>query len=94
MAAGGAAPGDSDLWRPVDGDGRIRTAARGSVSALVSGAEVRFLQDTVDSGGAIRLEVLLSSPAPEDIRVEVRLVPGSAITPPCRARTSSTNPWR
>ena len=81
VATGGSAPDDSELWRPVEGDGRIRAAARGAVSGLVAGAEVRFLQDTVDSGGSILLEVVLSSPAPEDIAVEVRLVPGIGDNP-------------
>ena len=73
VAADGAAPGESELWRPVEGDSRILTATRESASGLVDGAEVRFLEDTVESGGAIRLEVVLPSAAPEDIQVEVRL---------------------
>ena len=81
VAAGGSAPGDSELWRPVEGDSRILTATRESVSDLVNEAEVRFLQDTVESGDSILLEVVLPSVAPEDIRVEVRLVPGSGANP-------------
>lgn len=81
VAAGGTAPGDSELWRPVEGDGRIRTGSREGVPGLVDGAEVRFLQGSVESGGTLRLEVLLSSAAPEDIRVEVRLVPGDGDNP-------------
>ena len=81
IAAGGSAPTDSDLWRPVEGDGRIATAARRSATGLVAGAEVRFLQDTAESGDAIRLEVVLPAAAPKDIRVEVRLTPGSGPNP-------------
>ncbi len=81
VAAGGSAPDDSELWRPVEGDSRIRTVAREAVSGLVAGAEVRFLQNAVESGGSILLEVVLSSPAPEDIVVDVRLVPGAGANP-------------
>ena len=35
----------------------------------------------MQSGGSIRLEVILSSPAAADIRVEVRLAPGSGPNP-------------
>ncbi len=34
-----------------------------------------------EGGGSILLEVVLSSPAPEDIAVEVRLVPGTGANP-------------
>ena len=71
----------SDLWQPVDDVGPIRLAKRKSVAALVSDARVRFLQDAVDSGQAVSLEVELSAAAPEDIRVVVRLVPGSGNNP-------------
>lgn len=81
VAAGGSAPGDSELWRPIEGDSRIRTASRENASSLVSGAEVRFLQDSIESGGAVQLEVVLPAAAPEDIRIEVRLVPGSGDNP-------------
>ena len=81
VAAGGSAPNDNDLWQPVDDIGQIRVATRADVSALVEGAEIRFLQDTVGSGETVRLEIMLSSAAPEDIRVEVRLVPGSGDNP-------------
>ena len=81
VAAGGSAPDDGDLWRPVDDVGRIKVATRADVSALVESAEIRFLQDTVGSGEAVRLEIVLSSAAPEDIRVEVRLVPGGGDNP-------------
>ena len=81
VAVGGSAPNDSDLWRPVDDIGRIRVATRADASALVESAEIRFLQDTVGSGDVVRLEIVLSAAAPEDIRVEVRLVPGSGDNP-------------
>ena len=78
---GGPAPHDSDLWRPVDDIGQIRVATRAKVSALVESAEIRFMQGSVGSGDAVRLEIVLSAAAPEDIQVEVRLVPGSGDNP-------------
>ncbi len=81
VAAGSSTPTDSELWRPVEGGGQIRVATRMSVSGLVSDAEIRFLQYSVGSGDSVQLEVVLSSAAPEDIRVEVRLVPGSGNHP-------------
>ena len=81
VAVGGSAPNDIELWRPVDDIGRMRVATRINASALVESAEIRFEQDTVGSGEVVRLEIMLSAAAPEDIRVEVRLVPGSGDNP-------------
>ena len=81
VTAGGAPPAASDLWRPTEDIGAIKVAKRQSVASLVDNAEVRFLQNTVGSGEAVQLEVSLPVAAPEDIRVEVRLVPGSGENP-------------
>ncbi len=81
FAADGAPPVASDLWRPTKDIGAIKLARRQSVASLVGNAEVRFLQDAVGSGESVQLEVSLPSAAPEDIRVEVRLVPGSGENP-------------
>ena len=81
LVAGGSVPGDSKLWRPVENSGRIRVGTRTDVSELVGSAQIRFLEDTVGSGDTVQLEVVLGSAAPEDIRVEVRLVPGSGANP-------------
>jgi len=81
VAAGGSAPNATDLWRPAEGIGQIRVATVTSAESLVNSAEVRFLQDTVTSGGAVQLEVVLPAAAPQDIRVSVRLVPGSGHNP-------------
>lgn len=85
IAASGSKPTKLDLWQPIENVGQIRVATRStasvSVSDLVNSAEVRFLQETVESGGSIRLEVLLPTAAPEDIRVAVRLVPGEGDNP-------------
>ena len=81
LAAGGSAPDTTDLWRPTEGVGQIRVATRTTVGHLVSNAEVRFLQDTVSSGGVVQLEIVLPAAAPRDIHVVVRLVPGSGNSP-------------
>ncbi len=81
LAAGGSAPSTTDLWRPTEGIGQIRVATRTSPESLVNNAKVRFLQDTVSSGGTVQLEVVLPAAAPRDIRVSVRLVPGSGGDP-------------
>ena len=81
LAAGGSVPNTTDLWRPTEGIGQIRVATRTTVDGLVGNAQVRFLQDTVDSGGSVQLEIVLPAAAPKDIRVAVRLVPGSGDNP-------------
>ena len=81
LAAGGSPPSATNLWRPTEGVGQIRVASHTTVDSLVSNAEVRFLQDTVHSGDAVQLEVVLPAAAPKDIRVAVRLVPGSGDNP-------------
>ena len=84
LVGGGTAPGPSNLWRSVDSVGRIEVAER-TVSAIASDATqtvaLRFLQDSVDTGGTVRVEVALSSPASTETRLEVRLVPGSGESP-------------
>ncbi len=81
LLSGSSVPGDAELWRPVENVGRIRVGTRTDVSGLVGSAQIRFLEDTVGSGDMVQLEVVLGSAAPEDIRVEVRLVPGSGANP-------------
>ena len=81
VAAGGSEPSENDLWRPVEDIGPIKVTKRKTASELVEEASFRFVDNTVGSGGVVQLEVLLSSPAPEDIRVVVRLVPGGGDNP-------------
>ncbi len=81
LVAGGTVPGDQGLWQPTEGIGQIRVATRTSAASLVEHAEVRFLQNAVASGNTVQLEVVLPSAAPRDIRVAVRLVPGSGDNP-------------
>ena len=71
-----------DLWRPVENVGRIRTIERAArQSAGGDGVTVRFLQSSAATGGAVEVEVALSAPASEDVRLSVRLAPGSGDNP-------------
>ena len=84
LAGGGAGGGATagDLWRPVENVGRIRTIERVAPQrSTVDGVTVRFLQPSAPSGGTVAVEVVLSTPAPEDVRLTVRLAPGSGDSP-------------
>ena len=74
-----------DIWRPIDNIGQIRVAERVSTASIaddiLSGMEVRFLQDNADSGEDIKVEITLSAPASEAIRLLVQLVPGAGENP-------------
>ena len=72
----------ADLWRPVENVGRIRTIERVAPrDTTVDGVTVRFLQSSAPSGGTAAVEVVLSAPAAEDVRLTVRLAPGSGDRP-------------
>lgn len=84
--AGGAAPGASDMWRPIDNVGRVQYAERSvrpdpDDAEPVNDAQVRFLQTSVVNGGEFELEVTLPAPASEDTDLIVRLAPGSSDNP-------------
>lgn len=84
IVGGGAEQGVSDVWRAVDNVGRIEVAERTVPivgSNPTSEATVRFLQDSVDTGGTVRVEIVLSSPAKTDTPLQVRLVPGGGSNP-------------
>ena len=76
FAVASAATAD-DMWRPVENVGRIRTIERvASQSTDVDGVSVRFLQSSASTGGTVEVEVALSAPASEDVRLSVRLAGG------------------
>ena len=77
------APGESDLWNPEPDIGQIMLATRTSSSNTSTSDDisVRFVEDSVDSGDAVQLDVELSAPAVIDTRVSVRLVPGDGGSP-------------
>jgi len=81
LKAGSAAKAD-DLWRRVAVVNRIEVIEHEhSLAALVEGAQVRFLQTAMYTGNAIRVEITLPAPAPQNARVEVRLRPGEGANP-------------
>ena len=83
---GGGSPADkSNLWGPVQGVGKIRVATRAlsldGESGSAGEVEVRFLHDTVVSGDPVQVEVSLPAATNEDVRVNVRLIPGRGTHP-------------
>ena len=73
---------DADMWRPVENVGRIRTIERTAQRNVQDGdVSARFIQSSASSGDEIEVEVSLSAPASEDIRLTVRLAPGSGSNP-------------
>ena len=80
LAGGGTATG-AELFRPVKNEGRIRTLTRAAPAEAAGVATVRFLQSSAANGGTVDVEVALSAPAPADVRLTVRLVPGSGDNP-------------
>ena len=74
-----------DIWRPIEHIGQIRVAERVSTPAfaddILSGMQVRFLQDRSNSGEDIKVEITLNSPAREAIDLLVQLVPGEGENP-------------
>ena len=80
LAGGNTTP--ADLFRPVENVGRIRTIERvARQEAEGDGVTVRFLQSSAASGGTVEVEVALPAPASADLRLTVRLAPGSGDSP-------------
>ena len=81
-ALGVAADTPADMWRPVENVERLRTIERvAPARGQVDGVSVRFLQSSAPTGAEILVEVSLSAPASEDVRLSVRLAPGSGDNP-------------
>ena len=79
---GGAAAAPADMWRPVENVDRLRVVERvAPASGQVDGVSVRFLRPSAPTGAEIVVEVSLSAPASEDVRLSVRLAPGSGSNP-------------
>ena len=82
LAGGGPGPSALDPWTPVENIGTIQVARRGSGSGqLVSGATVRFLQDSANTGDQIGIEVLLPAATSSDLDLVVTLAPGTGDNP-------------
>ena len=81
VGLGGSAKDADDLFRPVTDIGAIQVARLATPDDTTGDVTVRFLQDEAATGSTIRLQVSLPAAASEDVRVEVRLVPGSGPNP-------------
>ena len=82
LAAGGPGPSVLDPWTPVENVGAIQVAQRSSESdRLVSGATVRFLQDSATTGDQIGIEVSIASATSSDLDLVVTLAPGTGDNP-------------
>ena len=82
LAGGGPEPSALDPWTPVENVGVIQVARRASESdQLVSGATVRFLQDSANSGDQIGIEVVLPAATSGDLDLVVTLAPGTGDNP-------------
>lgn len=85
--AGGLAQHHSavDIWSPIENIGQIRVAEREATSLsfdeVLRGLTVRFLQNSAGSGETIKVQVSISAPASEDVRLLVSLVPGEGDNP-------------
>ena len=80
----GGGPGLSalDAWTPVENIGAIQVARRaGETGRLVSGASVRFLQDSANTGDRIGIEVRLPAASSGDLDLVVTLAPGTGDNP-------------
>ena len=83
LVGGGGPPRSAlDPWSPVDDIGVIQVARReGGRDHLVSGASVRFLQDSASSGDRIGMEVRLPAVTSRDLNLVVKLAPGAGDSP-------------
>ena len=82
LVGGGPEPSALDPWAPVEHVGVIQVARRESVSDhLVSGATVRFLQDSANSGDQIGIEVSLTAATSLELDLVVTLAPGIGDNP-------------
>ena len=82
LVGGGPEPSALDPWTPVENIGAILVARRASESdQLVSGATVRFLQDSANTGDQIGIEVVLPVVTSSDLDLIVTLAPGAGDNP-------------
>ena len=82
LVGGGPEPSALDPWTPVENVGVIQVARRTSENDhLVSGATVRFLQDSANSGDQIGIEVVLPAATSSDLDLVVTLATGTGDNP-------------
>lgn len=77
----GNSPGVYKLWRPVDKIGRIKVARRIKPSLLPELVQIRLEQNRVISGESLKVKLSLPVKATADVRMRVRLAPGSGPNP-------------
>ena len=77
----GEGPGAYKLWRPVDKIGRIKVARRIKPSLLPELVQIRPEQNSVVSGESLKVKLSLPLKATTDVRMRVRLAPGSGANP-------------
>ena len=74
-----------DIWSPIENIGQIRVAEReaGSLSFddVLRGLTARFLEESAESGESITVQISISTPVSDDIRLLVSLVPGEGDNP-------------
>ena len=83
-ALGVAADTPADMWRPVENVERLRTVERAVAPAVVARAgdvAVNFLQNEVASGGDVDVRVSIPAALSADLRLVLRLAPGSGDDP-------------
>ena len=81
---GVAADTPADMWRPVENVERLRTVERvlsPAAQARAGAIAVAFLQDEVASGGDVEVEVSIPAALSADLRLVLRLAPGSGDDP-------------
>ena len=82
LVGGGPEPSALDPWIPVENVAVIQVARSASESdQLVSGATVRFLQDSANTGDQIGIEVVLPAATSSDLDLVVTLAPGTGDNP-------------
>ena len=84
VASSGSSVAESDLWRSVDLR-RIEVAERTVVDRAdgvdIGDVSVRFMQTSAPSGSAIGLRASIPEAQTTDIRVSVKLAPGTGANP-------------
>ena len=82
LVGGGPGPSALDPWSPFENIGAIQVARRASESdQLVSGATVRFVQDSANTGDQIGIEVVLPAVTSRNLDLVVTLAPGTGDNP-------------
>ena len=74
-------PASANLYRAITTPRRLEVAERRAAPKAISGATVRFMQNSATSGAPIMLEVILPEAVSENSDFVVQLVPGGGHNP-------------